>query len=124
MLPSNGPFGFASGLGCQGEVARPHGIGCAPRDARKHRDVENTNGSDTDHQARPINGSEQNGGKQCGECKGEVGSAHDHLFDPTASGRCQQAQRYTQAQANAHRNETDQQRVLAAHQQERRNVTP
>jgi hypothetical protein len=39
-------------------------------------------------------------------------------------GRCQKTQRNSKPQANAHSNETNQQRVLTAHQQQGRNVAP
>jgi hypothetical protein len=96
---------------------------CTARDASKHGNVEDADSRDADHQAGAVNGRQQNGREQSGECKRKVGGAHHHFFHPAAFGRGQKPQRNAKTQANAHSDETDQQRVLTAHQQQRSDVS-
>ena len=72
MRECDGQRALACGAGCQGVVPRPNGIGRAARNARKHRDVENANGHDAHHQARPVNRREHDGRQQSRKGEGEV----------------------------------------------------
>ena len=118
MVEGDAPWPLAAGARGQHVLARPDGAGRGPRDAGKGRDVEDADGNDGVDNAGTENRRQHDGRQNSREGKGEVGQPHDQLLQPAAARRRQQAQRGAHRQADADRDQANQNRVARTHQQQ------
>ena len=97
----------------------------SPRDARKHRYIENAYRKDRIRRRRPKQGRYQDRDDQRRKSKNHIIGAHDHIIQhPAPARRRPKAQRHAKDHADRHRQNGHRDRHARADHQHRRDIAP